>query len=160
MQWTVKLGVQKQRCNFPPCSRSSSKKAWCAVAAFGSASSKIRFLSLSLGRKHQLWVTHPWQSSLWKCCFSLVALPCHGHQTCPTTPPANCRQDSPIHPIQLSELCISGVSIFLIHHHLCVHTENRSSLAAHSSPVFLPHIATTSCFLMSVAKTFSFASSG
>lgn len=77
-----------------------------------------------------------------------------------TTPPANCRQDSPIHPIQLSEPCISGVSIFLTHHHLCVHTENRSSLAAHSSSVFLPHIATTSCFLLSVAKTFSFAFSG
>lgn len=68
-----------------------------------------------------------------KCCFSLVALPCHGHQSCPLhhsswcqcSSPANCRQKSPIHPIQLPELCISGVSIFLIHHQLCVHTEDK-----------------------------------
>lgn len=77
MQWTVKLSVQKQRCNFPLCSHSSSKMAWCDGAAFDSGSSKIRVLSFSLGRKHQLGVTHPWQSSSWEVLLFLggISLP-------------------------------------------------------------------------------------
>lgn len=85
-----------------------------------------------------------------RCCFFLVALHCHGHQTCPSTSwchcssPAHCKQDSPIHPIQPSELCISGVSLFLIHHQLCVHAQD--------SPPWLPTALQSSCLTLSPSR--------
>lgn len=124
MQWTVKLGVQKQRCNFPPRSHWSSKKAWCAGAAFDSGSSKIRFLSFLLGRKHQLGVTHPWQSSSWEVLLFLsgISLPWSPDLSpppwCHCSSPGNCRQEAgkPNPRSSAVRTARFRTSIFLTHH--------------------------------------------
>lgn len=163
MQWTVKLGVQKQRCDFPPRSHSSSKKAWCAEAAFDSGSSKIRFLSFSMGRKHQLRVTHPWQSSLWEVLLFL------GGTSLPWSPDLSLHLVVPLLlscTLQAGQPNSPNPAVRTVHFRSFplsnppptqCSCSRQSPLAAHSSPVFLPHTVTISCFIVSAAKRFSFA---